>query len=53
MSDQSVGLSLFCSVCCLWPFFCGVGGWYIRKAVREGWRPSIPFLHRKEAPQEL
>lgn len=42
------GLALSCGVCCIWPLMVGAGGWWLRKIVHEGWRPSLAPKTKQE-----
>lgn len=42
------GLSLACGLCCAWPLAVGAGGWWLRKFVSEGWRPSLAPKSKQE-----
>lgn len=42
------GLALSCGVCCIWPLAVGAGGWWLRKFVSEGWRPSLAPRPKQE-----
>ncbi len=37
MTDQQIGLTLVCGVCCAWPLLWAAGAWWLR-----GWISSLP-----------
>jgi hypothetical protein len=46
--SRFTGLLLACGLCCVWPLIVGAGGWWLRKAFHEGWRPSLASKPKQE-----
>lgn len=50
-SDRTLGTSLTCLVCCVWPMLWAIGGWWLRGALpglrSRNWWPTV---HAMDAP---
>ncbi len=36
MTDQQIGFSLLCGLCCIWPLVWACGAWWLRGRVTSG-----------------